>query len=407
MEMDPVINLRGIVELLGTFQGILFGSLLIFRRKGHRRANVLLGLMLYVLSCTLLHQFLIDSHYISYLPQLTGFTMPLECFYGPLLFRYIQILTEPETEKTLFQNLKHFFLPGFSVLLSLPFFLLPIDNKLDIVESGYAMETWEGLTRYTLPLQMSIFALLFTVYLVLAFKKLHHHNQFIGNYFSFREKITLSWLRNLLIVMVAFWVLMSAFLAFLATTSYTDIVLVLLMLVTVVAIHYIGIMGLLQPPIFPVRTQGRSKSESATGQISTDSIPEDSTATTQTKYRHSGLTETDIKRIADKLSQLMEEDSPYLENNLALPQLAAKVGVSPNYLSQVINEYFSMKFFDYVNSYRIRFAEKLLLNPENSPKTILEIAMAAAFNSKSAFYSAFRKQTGMSPVEYRKKSLTH
>lgn len=405
MPIEPNITLLSVIELLGAVQGILFGSLLMFLRKGHRRANLLLGLMLFSLSFILFHQFLIDSAYIYNLPYLTGFTLPLEAFFGPLLFRYVQILTAPDNDISHLQRLKHFIAPVISTLLAVPFFLLSFEQKLNIIEQGYAVSSWVGLTKVTLPLQMAIFGIMFTVYLTLCFVRLYRHNQFISHYFSFREKVTLAWLRNLLVVMLVFWVLMSAFIALLGSSVNTNNFIIVLMLVTVVAIHYMGIMGLLQPPIFPVRSTAAPVTPSVTDKF-VEPLPNAEPATSSKKYQHSGLTEADIERIAKKLIVKMENDTPYLENNLTLPDLAKMIGVSSNYLSQVLNVYFEMNFFDFINSYRIKFAENLLLKPEKTTSTVLDIAMASAFNSKSAFYSAFRKQTGKSPTEYRRTSLS-
>ena len=61
-----------------------------------------------------------------------------------------------------------------------------------------------------------------------------------------------------------------------------------------------------------------------------------------------------------------------------------------------------MNFFDFINSYRIEMAKELIINPLPHTRTILDIAMESAFNSKSAFYSAFKKQTGITPAEFKK-----
>ena len=185
------------------------------------------------------------------------------------------------------------------------------------------------------------------------------------------------------------------------------------MIVTVIAIHYMGIMGLLQPPIFPVPIHTvpihqvpiypvKEASEPPTAQSSADDALDDKGPRVQSKYEHSGLTSEDLDRIATKLRQLMERDACYLQGDLALPQLAAMIGVSPNYLSQVINDRFQVNFFEFVNAYRIRRAQELLVDAAAASKTVLEIAMDCGFNSKSAFYSAFKKQVGMSPAQFRK-----
>jgi AraC-like DNA-binding protein len=85
---------------------------------------------------------------------------------------------------------------------------------------------------------------------------------------------------------------------------------------------------------------------------------------------------------------------------LTLPVLARQLDCSPNHLSQVINEKLNENFFDFVNRHRIEEAKRLLTQDER-PQKILAIALDTGFNSKSAFYNAFKKQVHMTPAQYR------
>lgn len=61
-------------------------------------------------------------------------------------------------------------------------------------------------------------------------------------------------------------------------------------------------------------------------------------------------------------------------------------------------------FFDFVNEYRIEKAKELLTHPERKEYTVLEILYEVGFNSKSSFNTAFKKRTGLTPTEYRRKN---
>jgi AraC-like DNA-binding protein len=67
---------------------------------------------------------------------------------------------------------------------------------------------------------------------------------------------------------------------------------------------------------------------------------------------------------------------------------------------QVINEKTKFNFNDYINTYRIEVAKELLISPENNKLTIDTIAEKAGFNSKSPFYIAFKKHSGMTPKSF-------
>ena len=123
----------------------------------------------------------------------------------------------------------------------------------------------------------------------------------------------------------------------------------------------------------------------------------------QNKYKTSALTEENLKHIADKLENTMQQEQLYLNAALSLPLLAKSINTSPNYISQTLNERLNVNFFDYVNGYRVKHAKNELTN---SNKTVLDIAMDAGFNSKSAFYTAFKKYTGKTPVQYKQQSLS-
>ncbi|MFY0629439.1 MAG: helix-turn-helix transcriptional regulator [Flavobacteriaceae bacterium] len=104
----------------------------------------------------------------------------------------------------------------------------------------------------------------------------------------------------------------------------------------------------------------------------------------------------------NKLLAFMEEEEPYLDASLTLQKLAEKVEIPSREVSILINLNLNQHFFDFVNQYRIRKAEKMLLNSEKENLTIQQVMYDVGFNSKSSFYTAFKKQTGATPSEYRK-----
>ena len=97
----------------------------------------------------------------------------------------------------------------------------------------------------------------------------------------------------------------------------------------------------------------------------------------------------------------MDKEKPYRETGLTLPMLAHMIQVSPHHLSQVINEKLNKSFFDFVNEYRVDDAKKAMTGPDAGRFSILGIAMDAGFNSKSAFYTAFKKHTGITPSRFK------
>lgn len=122
------------------------------------------------------------------------------------------------------------------------------------------------------------------------------------------------------------------------------------------------------------------------------------------KYQKSELKDSEIEELRKRVICFIEENKIYLEPSLTITQLSKKLSIPVPYLSRVINESFNLNFCDFINRYRIEESKQHLKSISTTKKTILEIAYTVGFNSKSSFYEAFKKQTGIIPTEFIKKS---
>ncbi len=120
----------------------------------------------------------------------------------------------------------------------------------------------------------------------------------------------------------------------------------------------------------------------------------------QSKDKKSQRVNVDSIKIA--LVKKLEEEEVYLNPNLSISELAEKLKVSSESLSFVINHEFSLKFRDYINSYRIEAAKLKLQNNGSIKKSILIISLDSGFNSQASFYRAFKKFEGTTPITYIK-----
>jgi AraC-like DNA-binding protein len=103
----------------------------------------------------------------------------------------------------------------------------------------------------------------------------------------------------------------------------------------------------------------------------------------------------------EELRRLMEEERLYCDEDLNLQRLAQMLELRPDQVSEMINRETGLRVNDYVNGYRIRH---VLRQWEEQPDSgLLAAAFDAGFNSKSVFYDAFRKYSGMNPGEFRRK----
>lgn len=384
-------NLISVVLLIGGTNGLFFALLLLQLKRENFRANRFLAVILAANGILLLDQFLVKSNLIYEVPALLGAFIPVEAVFPPTLYLYVRTMVQPNVSGQ--KTLMHFTPTFFCVLMLLPLYFLDFDAKKTIIDSNYI--EWPGVLEITYPIYMVVMGTQFTVYLFLSFKLLFAHTKNVTQFFSYRENITLAWLRNFLLFNVVLWVCGAFF--YTATIQsevnieqYLDYFFVF----SVLFVFYLGTMGLLQQRIYSSdETFSKEPSPQADNNV---------TSTPDGKYKKSAVTEEMSARILKRLTETMEVEKPYLNNTLTLPELAEMVRTPPNYLSQVINEQLQMNFFDYVNSYRIETAKNLIINPLPHTLTVLDIAMESAFNSKSAFYSAFKKQVGITPAAFKK-----
>ena len=116
------------------------------------------------------------------------------------------------------------------------------------------------------------------------------------------------------------------------------------------------------------------------------------------KYQRSALTADQAGRIAARLEAAMARDQLYLDPALSLHSLAQRLSISPNHVSQTLNETLGESFFDYVNRWRVLAAQPMV---RSGTSTILDIALSVGFNTRSSFYKTFRRVTGLTPGAYR------
>ena len=122
------------------------------------------------------------------------------------------------------------------------------------------------------------------------------------------------------------------------------------------------------------------------------------------KYLYAKLTEVQIEEILAKVESCMKLDKPYFSPHLTLATLADRLELEPRHISQVVNDRIGQNFKDYINTYRIEEAKRILDQPDQDLR-IFEVMYHVGFNSKSSFNLFFKRHTGLTPTVYRKHVL--
>ncbi|MEQ8473057.1 MAG: helix-turn-helix transcriptional regulator [Marinoscillum sp.] len=119
---------------------------------------------------------------------------------------------------------------------------------------------------------------------------------------------------------------------------------------------------------------------------------------------HSPTSESDDNPLVSYFHQfetLMSNEKLYRNPDLSREDVASKIGISPSYLSKVINSSTDRNFTSLINSLRVSEVKKMLQDPAFNPYSIWAIGMEAGFKSKSSFFDVFKKETGITPNQYK------
>lgn len=104
---------------------------------------------------------------------------------------------------------------------------------------------------------------------------------------------------------------------------------------------------------------------------------------------------------AESIDSRIKQEQLFMDPDITLDSLAETLEVMPRDLSMIINRHFGSNFYTFINSYRIEEAKRMLKDQAKKDTTITDIYLAVGFNSKSVFYTFFKKLEGMTPTKYR------
>lgn len=116
-------------------------------------------------------------------------------------------------------------------------------------------------------------------------------------------------------------------------------------------------------------------------------------------YSSGELISKESRGFADKVTQVIDEH--LTDSELTPESLAELMSISPRNLYRKFSDANLPTPKEYIKSYRIHVAARLLTT---TGITIQEIIYKTGFNTRSQFYTEFRKQFGMTPKEYREQS---
>jgi len=359
---------------IGVAQAI-FLFFILWRKKENRFANKLLAITMLIFALDLFGGVIFLGGYIKFVPWYMGLNNSFPYLYGPLIYLYVVFLIGRRTKFR--KNDYYHFLPFLLVHIYGLFFFYFEGTEYQLRLIDFAAENpWHiELIGRLIPFH-GITYMLITVYAAVKY------NKRIRNRYANIENIDLSWLLYLVIGTAIIWLVV--LLSYLLNFIYGEQIQAnLLIYITLSIFLYTFAFKSYRQPEIGKKNVNETEIKS---------------------YSKSGLSGDKAEEIHTDLLQYMHSEKPFLDTGLSLTALAQKLNISQHNLSEVINTKSGKNFYDFVNELRVEEVKNLIRKDTDSQYSILAHGFEAGFTSKSAFYSAFKKFTGLTPAQYRKEN---
>ena len=377
------ISLVNILSTVIIFQLVLLALFLFTSSKGKKLSNRILGIFFIWLAINLSDGLLSYYGFYEKFPQLAHVEDGFAFLLGPLLYFYTRSMVYNDFALTS-RHLFHLFPFLFVTLTFQVYYHLQTEDYQKLIQQAIAAQNLPPGFYFSI----GVVFIHIGIYLFLSFQEISVYRQRIRDQFSAVGKINLDWLVFMMASVGVILVISIAqtFLPIVGLKDYFQSLFIIPFLFLFFFTNAVVWKGLKQPEIFS----------------GIDFDPQFGK-----KYQGSSLSSYESEQIREKLIKLIELEKVYLDPELSLDQLADRLTVSSKKLSQVINESFDQNFFDFINSYRIEEAKRILQESTDSKLTVLEVMYQCGFNSKSSFNTLFKKKTGVTPSAFRKRVETH
>ena len=366
---DISLTIFNLISILSLFGAALFIIQITFLKKKNSSTKYF---SFYLLSISTIVAFFLIAE-LEYQKIAIGI-LPLFMFallsLGPILWLTVNSAVGGERNKPI----KHLIIPIVSAIMFI--MLLAITILLKDSPSGKLVQ--EALTYITTITLTLVFVLQSGYYIYHSLKLYKRHLVRVDEFFSYTERVNLSWLKFFVYGYVVF--IGGLIVSNLLDDIWSDVFFYAVLFSYII---FSGYNALKFEPVFKV---------------------DDDIIEKETKV------EVDVKndffsKLKEELLAVMENQKMYLDESLTIHSLATELNTNSKYLSQLINTEFEKSFVVFVNEYRINEAKVLLKEERNKNLTIEGVGYEAGFKSKSAFNSAFKKFTGDTPSSFLKKGI--
>lgn len=372
--MSIKFDIVATIILLGIIQGYFLAIVLFNNRNGNYEANRYLAMLLCAFSTGIFNIFLLQTglHFILYCTS--KFSAFIILLFGPFFFFYVRTLIFQVSHLQL-HDWFHFTPALLAFIRFIPYYFAENATKNAFILSPINIKSFRP-EHYEYLVIIIASQIHLWIYLFVVLHLLKQYQQRVKDYYSNIEQHNLNWIRFFISVFATVYIVFLMVSILLLKYNY-KISFNILGVTVSLAIFIMGYHGLKQTPIITIAPSKPLKQESA--ELSPDFI----------------------QSLTTQLNALMNEEKLFTDPELNLDDLAKKLNISRNFLSQFINEYLQTNFYDYINGLRVEEMKRLLLNTDKGYMTIYALATEAGFNAKSTYNRIFKRITGMTPTEFK------
>lgn len=371
-------NVYNLIIAAGSIQGVIFSFIVFLNPKYKSNSNFYLSLLIAAISLNNLYYWFIDINYIRNIEIYKLFYIPWALLIVPMYYYFVNSYLQRQKVKLKFFN--HLLFPFYTFLLIhisgsiyRYFFQLEKEVYQKFIEKLYFLEEYFSAS----------FTLL-TIYIIYKKIKLYEKNNLVYNKKKVIKETT--WLKNILlfgVLICIIWILMILYNNLNSLPLFSNNNRYFLWIANSILIYYLGYLGIYHNGIFKQRVEIRRNN---------------------TIIKKKRIPQKDNK--VENIKNVIFKEKMFLNSNLNLTHIAEKFDLNESYLSQIFNKNSKENLTTFINSLRVEESKKLLINKNYNSYNIVSIGLETGFNSKSVFYNAFKKETGLTPTQYRKQNMS-
>ncbi len=387
--MQVSFDCVSLISAVGIFSCFFFSSILLAQTRGNKRANTILSVLLLVVLCSIINPgLLLYTNLIYRVPHLLNTPYFFILLMGPLFYFYVRVLTQRDYRFKLCDVLH--------LLPELGWFALR--HRFYLMSGTEKMQYFINWNQNEIPMHQRIFehfagflvVIHMLLYVYASRRLIRNYTVSIKKYFSDIDKLNLSWL-NFFIVMILLAFIPIGLVVIVEAVFSIPVTLILRFIPVTVSLCMctLSYKALLQADLFTTNNQLSTVTKENDGD-------DQKSRTTSAEKK---ITLKNMQEYKNRLETIMQKEAPYKDPSLTLYDLAKAVNIPRNYLSNIINSYYGINYYDYINGFRVNEAKRLI--EQSAEINMLKIAYDSGFNSKSTFNKMFKQLTGLTPTQYK------